>query len=107
MDFPDSAGGLGFALLGSLTGTGPTVLGGVTLPLTEDGLLRRMLAGQVPPFLAGTPGILDPRGDATVLLQAPPGALATWIGRTFFGAAVAYGPKPVLSSAAVPLAIEP
>lgn len=107
VDFPDHAGGLGFALLGSLTGTGPTVLAGVALPLTEDGLLRRMLAGQAPPFLVGTPGVLDARGDATVLLQAPPGALATWIGRTFFGAALAYGPKPVLASAAVPLVIDP
>ena len=110
IDFPASEAGQGFALLASASGFGPTVLGGsVCVPLTQDGVLSRMLTGWAPPALLGSPGVLDAAGDgAAVLLSGP--AVSGVVGTTYSLAALSYDPASVsgrLSSAARTLTIVP
>ncbi len=109
IDLPDSQAGLGYLLLGSTSGTGPTAIGGVVLPLTQDWLFSMMAAGNAPPVFVGSYGALDPVGDAVVNLVLPPGAAANFVGTTFHFAAASYAPPSngKLATAAVAVAVGP
>ena len=109
IDFPDTEAGFSYALLASLNGTGPTVLGGIDIPLTQDSLLNR-LAGANPPAVFGNPyGVLNFAGDASSSLVLPAGFATPYIGRTVYLAAVSFQPPATgrLSSVAVTLGIDP
>jgi len=110
MDFPAADAGLAYALLGSVTGTGPTTLAGVDVPLTSgDWFWNLMFSGHAPPFFSAPYGVLDANGDASCTFTVPPGAGSAYVGTTFFLAAVSYAPpaSPVHSSVVVALAVEP
>ncbi len=106
LDFPVADAGLSYAMLGSVTSTGPTDLAGLDVPLTSgDWFWNTMFSGNAPaPY-----GVLDASGDATCTLTVPAGAGTSFVGTTFFLAAVAYTPPatPVRSSAVVSLTMEP
>lgn len=108
LDFPSSEAGRPYAILVSGSGTGPTNLGGIQIPLTADAWFQRSVQGPIPPLLHRARGILDADGDARAGLRAGPGALSSQIGRTLHFAAVT-GSSGALawSSIAVELRIEP
>ncbi len=91
IDFPDREAGVPFVVLASLSGPGPTALGGVEVPLTADLLLRSILNGRTHPALQGGRGRLDPLGDAQATLRPHP-ALGILAGRTLWLAAVSVEP---------------
>lgn len=93
IDFPLEEAGRPYSVLMSRTGTGPTVLNGVTIPLTEDSLYYQTLQGGYPGYFTGALGTLDPAGHAMAVLDAPPGALAAFVGRTVWSSAVSYWPS--------------
>lgn len=109
MDFPPSEASQRYALLASLNGTGPTVIGGVAIPLTQDTLFNRMASGQAPVYFQAAYGLLDASGNGAASLVLPPGAASAYVGRTVQLAAASYLPPvaPRISSVAVPLAILP
>lgn len=108
LDFPASEAGLPYALLASASGRGPTMLGGLAVPLTADSVFTRSVAGNYPIGILSPRGRLDANGRAQASLNAAPGALAAQVGRTFHLAAVTgMGGAARLTSIAVPLAIEP
>lgn len=91
--FPASEAGARFAVLASLAGTGPVVLGGVQVPLASDPLLLRMAQGNAPALLQGAYGSLDAQGEATATLQAAP-SLTAIVGQTLHFAALSYDAGP-------------
>ncbi len=91
IDFPFAEAGFSYALLASATGTGPTMLGDVAVPLTSDALLRAMLGGWAPGNVRDAFGALDANGDAIATLLSMP-RLARFVGHTVFLAAVSYDP---------------
>lgn len=98
VDFPDSEGGIPFAVLLSLAGTGPTNLNGVDVPLTSDTLMQKMLTGWTPAAVTGTPGVLDADGDGSVTFLSH-AMLTPYVGQTVYVAAISYtGVQPRLSS---------
>lgn len=108
LDFPASEAGLSYALLASASGRGPTIVGGISVPLTADGVFSRTLAGNYPGAMLHARGRLDAQGRAQAALIAGAGTLAAQVGRTFHLAAVTgTGASARLSSIAVPLSIEP
>lgn len=92
LDFPDEARQERYQILLSATGTGPSSLGGLDLPLTQDGLFTRALAGDrgMYSWSAGTSGRLGYFGEASAAVGFAAGALTGAIGRSFYLAAVAY-----------------
>ncbi len=107
LDFPASAAAWPYRLLASATGTGPTVVGGLTVPLSPDALFQGMLGGWSPPNLSLSHGVLDAYGDAVATLTNTP-PLAAHFGATLFLAAVTFDPSgvtPGLSSTARRLVI--
>jgi len=111
IDFELSDAGVNYRLLGSATGTGPTILGGMRVPLTSgDWLWDAMLASPQPNVFQNGSGILDANGDATVTLTVPAGVASIFIGSTFYFAAGLYLPATytgLKSSQAVSLTILP
>ncbi len=109
LDFPATEGNFPYALLLSATGTGPTNLNGVDIPLTADTLFNRMLTGWSPPVLPNAFGTLDLNGDADVLAVSH-AYLTPFIGLTYYAAAVSYDPVsliPRLSSVVRSVVIVP
>jgi len=107
LDFPDTEAGVAYQLLASGSGTGPTTVRGVVVPLTADALFQRSLQGLLP-WTSGASGQLDAFGDATASFTPPAGALSSWVGRTLWTAAVSYRSwGSGLSSVAVPLEVRP
>lgn len=105
--FPEGEAGFRYLLLASATGAGPANFGGVLVPLSPDGLYRRMILGP-PPIFTGARGRLDANGEANATLVLAPGASAHHVGRTIRFAAVSYeGVLARLASRAVALAILP
>ncbi len=91
LDFPADTAGYRYRILMSMSGTGPTLIEGMLVPLTEDGLFLSTLAGQHPPYFNGSAdGPLDSAGDATAELVLPAGQFASWVGTTFHFAAACY-----------------
>ncbi len=89
-DFPSSEAGRGFALFAS-AGTGPSLVDGLLLPLAHDAILSSFLGGWTPSSWQGSPGTLDANGDGSVVIGGG-SAVAPFIGRTFYLAAVSYDP---------------
>jgi len=75
IDFPASDAGAPYRILVSAHGTGPTLLHGLAVPLTDDGFFRASRRGHTPPQAAGFQGVLDAAGDAAARITIPPGAL--------------------------------
>jgi hypothetical protein len=108
INFPTSEAGLTYMLVGSASGTGPTTVNGVAIPLTADWLSTLMTGGNPPAVFNNTQGLLDNNGDATASLNLPPNAAAGFVGTTFYFAAVSIAPPLVqLSSMAVALTVDP
>lgn len=108
LDFPASAAGRAYAILVSGSGTGPSTLGGIQVPLTADAWFWRSVQGSISPLLHRARGVLDADGDAFAGLRAAPGALSAQIGRTLHFAAVTGAAGSLhYSSIAVPVQIEP
>lgn len=91
--FPASEAGARYAVLASLSGTGPERVSGLDVPLTRDPIFRAILIGNAPAPLVGAYGVLDGNALAQAALQAAP-ALATAIGQTVHFAAVTYDVGP-------------
>ena len=89
LDFPETEAGLAYALLASASGTGPTSLGSVTVPLTPDPLYSRTLNAWYPQILTGGSGVLDGAGDGGATLASGP-VLAPFVGRSAWVAAVSF-----------------
>ena len=105
--FPLSEAGKDYAMLASATGTGPSDLNGLQVPLTQDFLFSLFLTGSAPPLFTRAYGILDANGMATIEATAPPGlTIAT---QTYWFAVVTYDPPSStrVSSAAVALDVVP
>lgn len=107
LDFPASFGNKAYEIFASAAGTGPTIRGGIKIPLTVDFLFRRL--HNVPPSSwTGHDGVLDAAGDAASVLPFGPGYLAVAVGRTVWFAAVALnGNSPLGASMPTPVTIEP
>jgi len=79
-----------YQLLASASGTGPTFLAGLEVPLTADALFQQSLAGAPPPWVLGSSGVVDARGDGTAAITLAPGQLPpSLVGRSLTFAAVA------------------
>ncbi len=72
IDFPAADAGAGYRILLSAHGTGPTLLHGLSIPLTKDGFFRASLRGNTPPQASGFQGTLDAAGDAAARITVPP-----------------------------------
>jgi hypothetical protein len=94
MDFPASEAGQRYAVLASITGTGPIVMGGLDIPLTQDYVFNTITSGSVPSVLQGAFGTLDANGEALASLSTGP-ALNRIIGQTIYFAAVTYDVGPM------------
>ena len=94
MDFPTSEAGARYAVLASITGTGPIVMAGLEIPLTQDNVFNLITAGNVPAPLQGAFGTLNANGKALATLSAGP-ALAPAVGQTIYFAAVTYDVGPL------------
>ena len=103
-----SHAGRPYAVLGSVTGTAPSIdLGSTALPLVPD--FYTLITLQSPALtLTGASGNLDAAGSARVTFQPPPTAPET-VGLTVHHAAVILSPalEPVAASNAVTVAITP
>jgi hypothetical protein len=93
-----------YRLLLSQSGTGPTTLSWIQVPLTDDYLFQRTLAGQYihGSFFAPT-GKIDVNGEAGILIQALPNQIPTsMVGRTIHMAVIVETEfaTPVFSSGA-------
>lgn len=111
LDFLAADAGADYRLLGSASGTGPTRIAGVEIPLSSgDALWRAMSVGRPPPAFGNAVGRLDPQAKAAVDVAIPAGSAAAWIGRTLYFAAVLLDPiaqVPLKSSIAVRVEIDP
>jgi hypothetical protein len=108
LDFPQSEAGIPYALLVSASGRGPTLLGGLSVPLTQDTALERCIANRYPPEFLLPRGVLDAQGDADAGLMIASGRLNAFIGRTIQLAAVTgISGTGRLSSIAIPLTVRP
>lgn len=107
LDFPVTEAGKSYTVLASATGIGPVTLGGVEIPLTGDALYQMCRAGNPPPFMQNSFGVLDAKGDALAAIVCPPGGMTPLIGRTLFLAGVSYTPPTLvrMSSVAAPIHI--
>jgi hypothetical protein len=94
MDFPASEAGASYVLLASMTGTGPIVMGGLDIPLTQDHVFNNITSGNVPSVLQGAFGTLNANGQALASLSTGP-ALNRVIGQTIYFAAVTYDVGPL------------
>ncbi len=104
INFPDSEAGINYALLASRTGTGPTNLRGLDVPLTADGLFNRMLTGWSPPMVQDAFGTLDLVGDGQATIASHP-SLIPFVGQSIWLAVVTFDPDGRMSSEAVALPI--
>lgn len=109
LDFPASAAGLGYKILLSETGIGPTTYG-IAIPLTADSLTLDSDQGYYPmPGAFAMHGQLDSQGDAFAGFTLAPGSASNHVGRTLWMAAVAMpsGAPPAFSSIPVSVTLEP
>ena len=112
LDFPPDQAGAGWQLLLSASGTGPTTVGGLQVPLSDDALFQRTLAGDYSMLeqVSGALGILDATGDGRITIRFSPGSLDPVAGQSFY-AAVITGPRSSglaqRSSAAVEIQVTP
>ena len=109
LDFADNEGGGNYAMLGGGTGIGPTVVQGVTIPLSNDPLFQFFATGHAPGAFQNPYGALNSGGNATVAFFAAANQASAFIGRRFYFAAVSFRPPRTvrLASVAVQLDILP
>ncbi|MBC8327815.1 MAG: FG-GAP repeat protein [Planctomycetes bacterium] len=88
LDFPPSEAGQAYAVLASKTGVGPTQIANLTVPLTLDSLMQRMLQGWSPPLLFNGKGFLDANGDGQAIAVGGRPRLIPLIGTEIYLAAV-------------------
>lgn len=89
MDFPSSEAQTQYAIVSCASGYGPKTIGGIDVPLTDDNMLRRMLAGWSPSNMSGAFGVLNINGDARATIKSDP-ILVPHIGKTYYLAAITY-----------------
>lgn len=109
-DFPSGAAWDRYQLLASRSGTGPTSLGGLLVPLGVDLVFRHTLRGHYPPQVRGGAGLLGAFGDAFASIAAAPGVIPpALVGARFHLAVVCepLGGPPRYSSVARVLEIVP
>ncbi len=109
MDFDKDHRGFAFGLLASASGTGPTIINGLEVPLGWDTILNLTSTGSYPSFVSNGRGVLDGQGNAETILLFPPTALSPFIGQRLFFATMAGNSlnAPTVSSEAVALSINP
>ncbi|KAA3609132.1 MAG: hypothetical protein DWQ01_09950 [Planctomycetota bacterium] len=101
LDFPSNAAFYYYKILISTTGTGPSFIGDLPLPLTYDYQLVQSYLGNYPSVTQNFTGVLDQSGNAIATLNASslPGAT---IGQIYYLAAIAgpvWGPWTHTSNA--------
>jgi len=109
LDYSRWNGDLQYKLLGSATGVGPTTLAGLQVPLTPGDFLWNALLSSTPPAIFSNPiGVLDADGKADCVLNLPPGLASSFVGTTFyFAAVIGMGGVGVESSVAVDVTVMP
>ncbi len=108
LSFPDRVGGQDYRVLMSLAGRGPTVRGGVAIPLSEDDFFYRSNLGQYPfASHSGLHGVLQADGSAVASMTTPSNLPLSLVGRSLLFAAVALDSfaKPELSSMAMVITV--
>ncbi len=107
LDAPAALGGAVFAMFGSLSGTRPGFsVGGLTIPLNIDAYTVVTAGLPANGLLQPPVGLLDPQGDACVLVLVPP--IPALAGRTLHHAyTVLNAAGLVHASRAVPFALLP
>jgi len=108
IDFPLSESGSAYLLLASRSGVGPTLVQGVSIPLTNDSLLRAMVTSP-PAVFTNSSGTLDGAGDALAQLMVGPNVATGLVGTTVHLSVTSLAPGggPALVSNLVALAILP
>lgn len=109
INFPTSEAGRHYILLGSMHGEGPTIINGVTIPLTWDSLMWQMMSGDAPPVFVNPYGALTGVGDGWAEIRVPPGLATPYIGTTLHFAAVTHNifMAMQMSSVALPVTVLP
>lgn len=109
LDFSAWEGGGEYLMLYSISGTGPTTVFGIEVPLTADTVFTDSLNGNPPAFTSNTSGNLDGKGIAISGFTPVAGALSNMVGRSIWAAAIVEPPgqAPTVSSEAVELQILP
>ena len=93
LDFPASEALQDYLLLASASGTGPTQVYGLDVPLTPDPVFQSILGGSAPAALQGAYGTLDGNASAQAsLAMGPP--LAPAVGLTLQFAALTFDSAP-------------
>ncbi|KAA3611547.1 MAG: hypothetical protein DWQ01_05505 [Planctomycetota bacterium] len=90
MQFPVTEAGVEYAMLASAEGTGPTTLQNTLVPLTNDVLFRRLLAGNYPPQIQNGTGVLDASAAAVATLTNPPGGMSKFIDSNIYVAVLTH-----------------
>jgi len=89
VDFSEKEAFSGYRILLSFSGTGPTGLRGLAVPLTRDRFFLASLKGHTPSQARGFQGRLNALGRASARFTAIPGGLpAKLAGRTLFLSAI-------------------
>lgn len=88
-----------YLILGSLSGTGPFVFGGVSIPLTPDAYLSFTAAHTNSVLLPGGFGVLDAAGRGTAAFVIPRALIPSLIGLSARHAFVTFRPDFSLSIA--------
>jgi len=110
LQFPLDYAQESYKLLGSATGKGPTELAGLQVPLTPGDFLWDALFSTMPPSIfSNVNGTLTAGGEAQCTLTLPPGFASSFIGSSFYFAAVIYEPPAtgLVSSAAIMVTVTP
>jgi hypothetical protein len=109
LGFPLSEANRNYAVLASISGTGPTAIAGLAIPLSSDPILDRFINRRAPASIQGELGKLDHNARATASLTAGP-SMASAVGQTIYFAAVSFDLQPLqgrLSSVARAVTILP
>jgi hypothetical protein len=108
LDFPASFSNYKYHMLISESGTGPTTIVDLEVPLTLDTMMWKTIFGQFPTD-ARWIGPLNANGDAVITQGVPAGAASALVGNTLYFAVVLHkrSRPPVLSSTVLPLTILP
>lgn len=88
VNFTAADGGLFYAILASANGIGPTVVGGLSIPLTNDALFQLTATGWPIPYMTGQMGTLSMSGNGLADLILPPAVAGPLVGNTYHFAAV-------------------
>jgi|GEM_PF-6958115 len=112
LDLDPALAGLGYLLVGSVSGTAPGIPlgGGLALPLVQDAYTDFTLLGANSSFFPNSLGLLDAAGDGEAAVVVPPGVAPGLVGTVFHYAAIVFDPLGgaiVAASDAVDLTLVP